>query len=299
MRLGLALGGGGARGLAHIGVVRALLRAGIPVHVLTGTSMGAIVAVAFALGDPERGGVLRMLEEGTALRTPIRMAYPGERRAGIVERVRNLIAAERILTSNVLGWGTPLLSGVMPLLKEVTRDGRLEDAPVRVGVVATDVESGERVVLTQGNAALAAMASAALPIVFPPVRIGGRLLVDGGFVELVPVVAARELGADLVVAVDVSMEEAGSPVRSGLESLIRAASICSRHHTEAILAQADLVIRPRFSVPIDTLDFDRAREAIEAGLRAGREAVPVLRDLLRRAGARPGEEPPAPNVASP
>ncbi|WP_324716645.1 patatin-like phospholipase family protein [Carboxydochorda subterranea] len=282
VRLGLALGGGGARGLAHIGVVRAILRAGIPIHVLTGTSMGAIVAVAFALGDPERSGVLQKLEEG-ALRTPLAVA-PGERET-LMSRLRRLVAAERILTSNVLGWGSPLLGDVMPLLNQLTRGLRLEDAPIRVGVVATDLETGERVVLTEGNAALAAMASAALPMVFPPVRIGKRLLVDGGFVELVPVQAARELGADVVVAVDVSVEKAAASVKSGLEALIRAAAICSRHHTDAILEQADLILRPRFSVPIDTLDFDKSRQAIEAGLRAGREALPAVIDLVRRRAA--------------
>lgn len=278
-RLGLALGGGGARGFAHIGVIRALLRAGIRIDVLAGTSMGAIVAVAFALGDPERSGIIAQLEQGHPLvPTPIPPRYPGERE-GLLTRVRRLVMTERILTTNIRGWGTPLID-VMPLLNELTRGLNLEDAPIPVGVVATDLERGERALLTRGNAALAAMASAALPLVFPPVRLGGRLLVDGGFVELVPVLAARELGADVVVAVDVSDNAWGTPVRNGLEALIRAAAIASRQHTEMILQQAHLVVRPNFPVPVDTLDFRRARYAIEAGLRAGREAVESIRALL-------------------
>ena len=278
-RLGLALGGGGARGFAHIGVIRALLRAGIRIDVLTGTSMGAIVAVAFALGDPEKSGIIARLEQGHPLvPTPIPPRYPGERES-LMNRVRRLVMTERILTTNIRGWGAPLIDA-MPILNELTRGLNLEDAPIPVGVVATDLERGERALLTRGNAALAAMASAALPLIFPPVRMGGRLLVDGGFVELVPVLAARELGADVVVAVDVSDEAWGTPVRNGLEALIRAAAIASRRHTEMILQQADLVVRPRFTVPIDTLDFRRARYAIEAGLRAGREAVESIRELL-------------------
>lgn len=278
-RLGLALGGGGARGFAHVGVIRALLRAGIPIDVLTGTSMGAIVAVAFALGDPEKSGIIARLEQGHALvPTPLPPRYPGEREA-LLTRVRRLVMTERILTTNIRGWGAPLID-VMPILNELTRGLNLEDAPIPVGVVATDLERGERALLTRGNAALAAMASAALPLVFPPVRLGGRLLVDGGFVELVPVLAARELGADIVVAVDVSNNEWGVPVKNGLEALIRAAAIASRQHTEMILQQADLVLRPNFSVPVDTLDFRRARYAIEAGLRAGREAIEAIRELL-------------------
>lgn len=286
--LGLALGGGGARGLAHIGFVRTLLRAGIPIRVLTGTSMGAIVAVAFALGDPERSGLVERIQEGRLLReTPIvPPPGPGERE-GLLSRVRRLVAAERLLTSNLLGWGPPLLGEVMPLLQEATRGLNLEDAPVRVGVVATDLEGGQRVVLTRGNAALAAMASAALPMVFPPVRIGRWLLVDGGFVELVPVLAARELGATAVVAVDVGVDQPPGPVKNGLEALIRAAAICTRLHTEQILSQADLVVRPRFAEPIDTMDFSKARIAIEAGVRAARA---VLEDVRRLAG-RPARAP--------
>ena len=282
-RLGLALGGGGARGFAHVGVIRALLRAGIPIDVLAGTSMGAIVAVAFALGDPERSGIIDRFEKGhPVVPTPLPPRYPGEQES-LMTRVRRLVVTERILTSNIRGWGAPLLD-VMPILQELTRGRNLEDAPIPVGVVATDLERGERALLTRGNAALAAMASAALPLVFPPVRLGGRLLVDGGFVELVPVLAARELGADVVVAVDVSHDVAGSPVNNGLEALIRAAAIASRQHTQMLLRQADLVVRPVFPVPVDTLDFRRARHAIEAGLRAGREAVDQVRALLERTG---------------
>ncbi|MEW6045924.1 MAG: patatin-like phospholipase family protein [Bacillota bacterium] len=278
-RLGLALGGGGARGFAHVGVVRTFIRAGIPVDVLAGTSMGAIVAVAFALGDPEKSGIITRLEQGPPLLpTPIPPRYPGEKES-LMNRVRRLLMTERIVTANLRGWGAPLLD-VMPILNDLTRGLDLEDAPVRVGVVATDLERGERVLLTRGNAALAAMASAALPLVFPPVRLGGRLLVDGGFVELVPVLAARELGADVVVAVDVSINEPVATVKSGLEALIRAAAIASRQHTEMILRQADVVIRPQFPVPVDTLDFGRARQAIEAGLRAGRETVQAVKEAL-------------------
>lgn len=284
--LGLALGGGGARGLAHIGFVRTLLRAGIPIRVLTGTSMGAIVAVAFALGDPERSGLIERIQEGKLLReAPIPPPSPPGQREGLLTRVRRLVAAERLLTSNLLGWGPPLLGEVMPLLQELTRGLNLEDAPVRLGVVATDVEGGQRVLLTRGNAALAAMASAALPMVFPPVRIGRWLLVDGGFVELVPVLAARELGATAVVAVDVGVDQPPGPVKNGLEALIRAAAICTRLHTEYVLSQADLVVRPRFPEPIDTMDFSKARIAIEAGVRAARAVL----DDVRRLASRPAE----------
>ena len=283
--LGLALGGGGARGLAHIGFLRTLRRAGIPIGALAGTSMGAIVAVAFALGDPERGGLLERVQQGAVLPGPLIPPAPPGGPTTLFERVRRILAAERFLTSNVLGWGPPLIRDVMPLLEELTRGLKLEDAPIPVGVVATDLQSGQRVLLTRGNAALAAMASAALPMVFPPVRMGPWLLVDGGFVELVPVIAARELGAQVVVAVDVGQRERPEPVRNGLEALIRAASICSQRQTEFILAQADLVVRPPFAEPIGTLDFSKARLAIEAGVRAAREALGPIRELLGRAAA--------------
>ena len=286
--LGLALGGGGARGLAHVGFVRTLLRAGISVEVLAGTSMGAIVAVAFALGDPERSGILERVQHGDVLPDPPIPPPSPPGQGSLLQRLRSLLAAERFLTSNVLGWGPPLDRDVMPLLEELTRGLNLEEAPLPVGVVATDLLSGQRVLLTRGKAAVAAMASAALPMLFPPVRIGPWLLVDGGFVELVPVLAARELGARVVVAVDVGQRELTAPVRNGLEALIRAAAICSQRQTELILAQADLVVRPSFPEPIGTLDFSKARIAMEAGVRAAREALEPVRRLLEQHRAAAG-----------
>jgi NTE family protein len=276
-RIGLALGGGGVRGLAHVGVLRVLGEAGVPIDSIAGVSMGAIVATAYALTDgfPDNLlAVVRGFEAGTFKALP-----GGTQPGGVWTSVRRLIDVERFMISNVFSWGVFADEKGAALATALTGDRRLEDAKVPLGVVACDLRSGESVVFRTGSAALALQASAALPGFFRPVEHEGRLLADGGYVGVVPTWVARDMGADVVIAVDANPMYAVDDIQNGLYATLRALDITSQRYKEALLEDADVVIRPDFGGPVETLDFSRIDECIEAGRRAARDALPALASL--------------------
>ncbi len=278
--VGLALGGGGVRGLAHIGVLRVLERAGVPIHLIAGTSMGAIVAGAYglnpaALQDPITPDILNL-----GIPTPPRAdVAPGDKES-LLDRVREFIDTERFLIDTLWGWGVVPAEPVTEFLNRLTLGRNLEESRIPIAAVAIDLLSGERVIFRQGPATLALQASSAIPGFFPPVRHQGRLLADGAFVDVVPADVAREMGAQKVIAVDVDQEEFRVEVRNGLEAFLRAVELCSRHHKRHHLEHADLVIRPRFGRPIFGLDFSKAEHCLQAGIAAAEEALPQVKALV-------------------
>jgi NTE family protein len=284
-RLGLALGGGGARGLAHVGVLRAVLEAGISIDFIAGISMGAIVATAFALKDDFLGQHVGGMVDGLRL-TPGKSWARRPGPASWWASLRRLVDTAWFVADNLVWWGVAEDAIVETALAKVTAGRRLEEGRIPLAVVACDLMSGAPVVFRAGPAALALRASTALPGFVRPVSHNGQLLADGGFVGMVPTAVVREMGADVVIAVDVDPPCAVAEVRNGLDALLRALEICSQGHKEALLREADLVIRPEFGEPIGTLDFSRSAWCVEAGVRAGREAVPAIRALL---GAATGE----------
>lgn len=266
-RLGLVLCGGAVRGFAHAGVLRALEAAGIRPQVLVGVSMGAIVAATRAL-NPGWYAALRGLQERPP---PLPTLDPGAR-PGPLGR---LLLAQRTLAHMFTGWGVgeEAVGWARQTLQELTLGRRLEEARPAVIVTATDLETGRRVALREGPASEALYASAALAGILPPARIRGRLLADGGYADLAPIDLAREAGAAFVIAVDVASGAPARPPTNGASAMLRSFEICQTHHARLRLAEADMVLRPRFRAPIDTLEIARAREAMAAGLRAGRGAV--------------------------
>jgi NTE family protein len=151
---------------------------------------------------------------------------------------------------------------------------------VPLEAVATDLLSGEQVIFRKGPASLALQASSALPGFFPPVKHEGRLLADGAFVDLVPADVVRKMGARFVVAVDVDQESMPVEVTNGLQAFLRGIDIGARHHKRHHFRQVDLVIRPEFGGPVDSLDFSKAELCVEAGLCAAERALPSLRRML-------------------
>ncbi len=279
--LGLALGGGGVRGLAHIGVLTVLDREAIPIHAIAGTSMGAIVGAAYALSpDFDRKRLTKEVIE-LGISPPLALNLSEVDREGFLERLRRFIDVERFLIDTMWGWGVLEGTGVADALAKLTSGKRLEDARVPLAAVATDLLSGEKVVFRNGPASLALQASSALPGIFPPIKHEGRLLADGAFVDLVPTDVVREMGARLVVAVDVDQESMRMEISSGLQAFLRAVEIGARHHKRHHLRLADLVIRPEFGESVDSLDFSKAELCIEAGVRATERALPALRRMLK------------------
>lgn len=260
----LVLGGGGARGLAHIGVVRAVEEAGLRVRALAGCSMGGIVGAFVASGAD----------------------------ADAMEAFARSIRYESLLAFGELG-GIVGGAGIEKLL-EAELPGAFEDLELPLLVTAVDVQAGELMVLNEGSLVPALRATSALPGLLAPVRHDGRILVDGGLLNNLPVDLARTLGACPVVAVDVAappdrelrfdderglwdrMKDALQPQRAlTVELFMKAFDVPQALVTQLRLAMTppDLLIRPRLGRDFGIEQFGRLDEALEAGLAAGREAL--------------------------
>jgi NTE family protein len=250
--IGLALGGGFARGFAHLGVLQVLEQNQIPISHIAGTSVGSILGAAYASGAP----LERIIETCRTLRFRD-IARWRVSRLGLASNHRLATLIERVFES---------------------RD--FEDLRIPLAVVATDLTSGEPVVFTQGNLVDAIRASCAFPGLFEPVEIGTRCLADGGLVAPVPTHAARELGAGIVIGVSVGMQDGhrGAPTNI-FQVVSRAVNAAQKHQLELWERDADLVLRPDVqSLAWD--DFDRADEAIAAGAAAARRALQRIEKLL-------------------
>jgi NTE family protein len=250
--VGLALGGGFARGFAHLGVLQVLEQNDIPVSHIAGTSVGSILGAAYASGAP----LARIMETCRTLRFRD-IARWRVSRLGLAsnQRLENLI--ERVFDSR-----------------------QFEDLRIPLAVVATDLASAEPVVFTQGNLVNPIRASCAFPGLFEPVKIGTRCLADGGLVAPVPTRAARDLGAATVIGVSVGIEDGyrGTPTNI-FQVVSRAVHAAQKHQLEIWERDADLVLRPDVqSLAWD--DFDRAEAAVAAGAAAARRALPRIEELL-------------------
>ena len=252
-KLGLALGGGAARGFADVGVIQVLEEAGIQPQLVVGTSAGSLVAALYASG-----------KNGAQL-----------------QRV-----AETMEEATLTDWTIPWLSrGMMRgdalarYVSSQTGGRRIEDVRVPLGIVATDLHSGQGMLFQRGDIATAVRASSAVPSVFEPVRIGGRDYVDGGLVSPVPVRYARQMGADLVVAVDISSAPEGNKASDMLQILLKTFTIMSKSINGFELKEADVVVRPALN-NVGSAAFNERRRSIEAGRQAMLQALPQLREML-------------------
>jgi NTE family protein len=250
-RLGLALGGGFARGLAHIGVLKVLEQRGIRVDVLAGTSIGAIIAGAYASGAT--------LEEMAAVARKVRWRDFGR---WTISRM-GLASNERLEA----------------LLRRIFRKLRFDELRIPLAVVATDLMAGRPVVFTAGELGLAIRASCAYPGLFLPVAFNGGWLVDGGLVSAVPTQAVTSLGAEVVVGVSLDNIQPEIEPKSLVDVLGRSFSIAQRTAEPLWREFADLVVEPKVN-GFRWDDFEHADEIIAAGECAMRAAWPRLERLL-------------------
>ncbi len=250
-RIGLALGGGGARGAAHVGVLRVLEEAGVQVDCISGTSVGAMVGAAYAAGLS-------------------------------VDEIERIFSYVRIRDLFRPVWAKDGLLDNGPLARSVERlIGSLEFSQLRLpfAAVATDAQTGEGVVLNSGRLSDALRASTAIPCLVRPVEREGRHLIDGGVVHKVPVRLARAMGADLVIAVDLSVPYAWlGRARNPVSVLMRVIEIMDQRLVRQELSEADLVLQPE--VDCGSFQFRRYRAQVESGERAARQALPKLREQL-------------------
>lgn len=247
-RLGLALGGGAARGFAHIGVIQVLEENGIKADLVVGTSAGSLVAALYASGRTglDMGTLAQTMDEGAITD----WAFP----------TRGLIRGEALAR----------------YVREQTGGVNIEEMKLPLGIVATDLDSGAGILFRRGDTGVAVRASSAVPAVFQPVKIGTREYVDGGLVSPVPVRYARQMGADLVLAVDISNPPEGAVTSDLMKMLLQTFAIMSRSINQFELREADLVLRPALA-GVSSADFTARRRAIIAGREAALKALPELR----------------------
>jgi NTE family protein len=263
-RVGLALSGGAARGAAHVGVLKVLLAEGVPIDCVAGTSAGALVGGAFAAGLP--------IAELERVASAMRWRHFG-----------------RVTLSRL---GVQSNARMEEYLREFLPVTRFEDLAIPFAAVATDLHTGDEVVLKgEGDVAFAIRASCAVPGWYVPVADGhGRQLVDGGIVSLIPVGAARSLGPDIVVGVDVNWEGAKflGPPRTALGVLFQSMMVVQRTASRHELRSADVSVLPRVG-HIRWDEMRRGPELVAAGEAAAREALPQIERLLAQ---RPPAHPP-------
>ena len=252
-KLGLALGGGAARGFAHIGVLQVLEEEGIKPSLVVGTSAGSVVASFYASG--KTGQQLQWLADTMDESQFTDWANP--------------FSGRGILRGEALGkYINSQLNGM-----------KIEDMKLPLGIVATDLRTGDGILFRRGDVATAVRASSAVPSVFEPVQIAGKDYVDGGLVSPVPVRYARQMGADLVLAVDISSRPEDAKTTDMLKVLLQTFSIMGKSISQLELAQADVVVRPALP-DIGSTEFSARKKSIEAGRAAMKQAMPQLRALL-------------------
>lgn len=247
-RIGLALGGGAARGFAHIGVIQVLEEQGIKVDLVAGTSAGSLVAALYASG--KNGRELGALAQGMDETAITDWAFPG----------RALIRGEALAR----------------YVREQTGGKSIEQMKLPLGIVATDLDSGAALLFQRGDPGVAVRASSAVPAVFQPVKIGNREYVDGGLVSPVPVRFARQMGADLVVAVDITAVPEGNATGDAVRMLLQTFAIMGRSINSFELKEADVVIRPKLA-GVSSADFTVRAKSLQAGREAALAMLPALK----------------------
>ncbi|MDR3383906.1 patatin-like phospholipase family protein [Cupriavidus basilensis] len=262
IRIGLALGGGAARGFAHIGVIKALEAQGIHPDLVTGTSAGAVVAALYASGmSGFQLNKLALTMDEAAIADwalPFGTRFGGWLKGEALQNYVNKLVANR-----------PIESMKLPL-----------------GIVATDLKTGQGILFRRGNTGQAVRASSSVPGVFQPVSIQGHDYVDGGLVEPVPVDSARTMGADFVIAVNISAEPSSQKSNGQSGVLLQTTAIMGQSISKMALARADIVIRPDLP-DMGGSDFNSRNRAILAGEQAAAAVMASLRDKLAQARLRP------------
>lgn len=285
-KIGLALGGGAARGIAHVGVLRALVRAGIRADIITGTSMGAIIGGAFAAGgDPAvvEDRVREVLGSEAFGKSRLKfLKETKEQKGGLFFSVANLVRRGIFFGLSNLRQSFLSAEEIAHTLETILPDVDIDELSLPFGAVALDLQSADEVLLCSGSLRQAALASSAIPGVLPPASWNDRMLIDGGWVDKIPVLPAFVLGADVVIAVDISadLQEARDYSR-GADIMVRANAIKDAALVGHSRRMADLVIEPKVR-QVHWADFSDFERCIEAGDEAATEAIPRIRELLKR-----------------
>lgn len=264
IKIGLALGGGGALGLAHIGALQVLEENHIPIDMIAGTSMGAVVGLLYASNMPLKD----MEKEAQKLRTL------------------------HLYSPNIKLNGLSSGAGLLRWLRKLTNDAHFKDLKIPFACVAVDILEGKEKVFTKGDACLAVRASLSVPSIFAPVTINGKEYVDGGVLNNIPDDVVRKMGADVVIAIDpISEYQTYGKVKGMIDPIIYAYFLLQRNYNLLKPRHADLMIKPS---QIGLKQFVFNKETCIASIKAGREAMqkslPKLKQIIKKAQEKKEQE---------
>jgi NTE family protein len=264
-RIALVLGGGAARGFAHIGVIRVLEQERIPIDQIVGTSVGSLIGALYA----------------------------ADRNSFDLEWTAFQLEQDDIfdfrLANAVMGMGYARGEKLEAFVRSKVKVENVEQLAIPFAAVATDLNWGERVVIDRGSVAKAVRASSAIPGIFEPVLHQGKLLVDGGVVDNIPIEVARARGADLVVAVDIGEKVGNTNIKGIVDVILQSTNIMFAVNTSFRRRGADVLVTPNVD-GVGMLDFTQKKRCMQAGIDAARAAVPGLREAIEAWKARKAKE---------
>jgi NTE family protein len=254
-KIALVLGGGAARGFAHVGVIRVLEQEKIPIDMIVGTSVGSLIGAIYAhdMNSFELEWTAFSLEKD------------------------NLF--DYTIFSAITGMGPVKGDKLEEFVKTKVPAANIENLKLPFAAVATDLNRGTRVVIDHGSVARAVRASSAIPGVFNPVEHQGRLLVDGGVVDNIPISVAREKGADIVIAVDISENVVNFNITNVVDVMLQAVTIITSENTKYKKKDADVLIAPAVG-DVGMLDFTQKKRCMQAGIEAAQKVVPEIKKKI-------------------
>ncbi len=252
-KIALVLGAGASKGFAHVGVLKILETNKIPIHLIVGTSVGSVVGSFYAYG-------LNAFE---------------------LQRLSFSVEQKEIVDLTLPDNGFIKGEKLEEFVNKVVKNTPMEKLKLPFYAVATEIQNGQETVFGRGNTGQAVRASCSIPGVFRPVKIGDKFYVDGGVVSPVAVEAAKRLGADLVIAVDISAGSERTPPGNTIETLLQSINIMYSKLAAIQLSQAEIVIRPKVG-HIGSADFSKRHEAVLEGEKAAAEVLPRMKELLNQ-----------------
>ncbi len=260
-KVALVLGGGAARGFAHVGVIRVLEQEKIPIDMIVGTSVGSLIGAIYAndLNSFELEWTAFSLEKDNVL--------------------------DYALLSTITGMGPVKGDKLEDFVKNRVPVANIENLKLPFAAVATDLNRGTRVVIDRGPVARAVRASSAIPGVFNPVEHQGRLLVDGGVVDNIPIDVAKEKGADIVIGVDISENVVNFNITNVVDVIIQAVTIITSENAKHEKKDADVLISPAVG-DVGTFDFTQKKRCMQAGIEAAQKAVPEIKKKIEEWGKK-------------
>lgn len=283
--LGLALGGGGARGLAHIGVLKVLEKNQIPISLIVGSSIGALIGSVYAL-NPDAKMLIEKMEKVLSGHGLFRLenffVKQKERRITGVRKIANFLNdlyLMRLQSTKESFVQSDMMEG---LIYDLVGDANFEDTKIPFVAVATDLLTGEKVVLGHGPLKQAVQASTAIAGAFPPIELHGRVLADGSIVSPVPAKIARDMGMDIVVAVDVGKQiRLKKKIKTITESRLQAEHITANELRRYKLKDADIIIEPRVGF-ISWAHFSKGKVCVRQGIKAAEKKINTIRLMISK-----------------